>query len=116
MTWIEIASVLIENRLISTYGGQGTMPQNIIASNHAVIHTGSEKPFVLPEESGLNPAISINSADLLTELDPMSKICYSRVYSISKQVGCCQVGHVVGQSLLRLKQDFARCFEQSHGM
>lgn len=106
---------LILNRAIHTYGGYATLKRNLPdPENHAIIHTSEDCP---PELAGTNDQdeeffeeldkdpIKVNPErdDAEGILSPLSRINYSKIYCVEKDVRVLNIGMVDKLSMVSLE-------------
>lgn len=79
------------SRPISTYGGRGVAAPDVVKAHHAVIHTSSEPPALLPGEGptrvgsqvdSLRAAIRVKARDRETKLDERSRLNFAKIDQI----------------------------------
>jgi hypothetical protein len=91
--------LIIINRPILTYGGQGTLKHGVHAEDHALIYTldpGQKKPPpLLPYESPLSKrSIRVEPISQAHKLDPASRLNYAKLYTVEHNVKVFFVGRL----------------------
>ncbi|KAF1988836.1 hypothetical protein K402DRAFT_327905, partial [Aulographum hederae CBS 113979] len=97
---------------IQTYDMQGTAKHGLVKKQHSIIHTDSIPPSPSPyeephgvEEGMLNP-IRVKPTQRGAKLDPMSRVCYSKVYTVEHNVKVKEFGNVDAGSINLFKNQF----------
>ena len=94
---------------IFTYGGQGVLKSGVHPEDHGVAYSSvKEGPFLLERESGLmsNGPIRIKAVDQKHRLDPLSRINYSKVYTVEYNVKVFFIGEVARDCLKLLAANY----------
>lgn len=98
---------------IVTYAGRGVAKQGVRKSDHVIIYTGKEpstaKPAEAPSPGELPmraPSIRVDADSRIAYLDSMSRINYSKVYTIEHNVKVEVIGLVNEQSVGYLQTQF----------
>lgn len=88
-------------RPILTYSGQGVAKRGVKKSDHAIIYTGRIAPEPVQTErpqrgeAGMRPgSIRVDPDEPHIRLDPMSRICFGKVYTIEHNVKVQSIGMV----------------------
>lgn len=96
--------VLITNRPVSTYGGQGSAKRGIDAAAHAIIYMCDQKPAKSSDETKLSKrAIAVNPARADQKLDRMSRLNFGKVYTVEHDVKVMDIGTVADASMAYLE-------------
>jgi hypothetical protein len=90
---------------ILTYGGQGTRKRGVHAYDHAIVFT-SKEPVKARGEKITKRSIRVIPSSPREKLDPMSRINYSKVYTVEHNVKICIVGQVSGKYEQQLTTDY----------
>ena len=67
-----------------TYNGQGVAKRGAASAHHAIIYTGTEpRPTQAERKKGtMRSSIKVAQDDPATRLDPLSRLNYSRIYTV----------------------------------
>jgi hypothetical protein len=77
---------------IMTYGRQGVAKNGVIKYHHAVVYTSREEPAAQKNEAprigekGLLTSIRVRSKSRQEKLDPLSRINFSKIYTVEHNV------------------------------
>jgi hypothetical protein len=105
-------------RPIQTYGWQGVSKPGVIKANHAIIYTGEEEPDPRPDEqpgegeAGMLKAIRVQARSQRDVLSPVSRVNFSKIYTIEHNVKVYDFGNVDKSFLYLLTHQF----EQNWGI
>jgi hypothetical protein len=92
---------------IYTYGGQGTTKSNVRPQDHAVVYVqGHEEPAPLPEEQSKKGAFPIIVEEPTETIVPMSRLDFSRIYTVEHNVKVLKVGRISPEHHERLEKYF----------
>jgi hypothetical protein len=92
---------------IYTYGGQGTAKNDVRPQDHAVVFVhGTEEPILLPEETSNKGAFPIIVEEQSENIDPMSRLDFSRVYTVEHNVKVLKIGRISPEHHERLERYF----------
>jgi hypothetical protein len=94
---------------ILTYGRQGVLKAGVHPEDHGVAYSsGKEGPFLLGRESGLmsKGPIEIKVVNDSHKLDPLSRINYSKVYTVETNVKVLFIGEVAKGCLKLLAANY----------
>ena len=88
-------------RPIQSHGGQGVSKKGLVKNHYAIIYTGSKPPEPQPKErprsrreKPLRDAIRVQPWDPNERLDPMSRLNFSRIYTLEKNVKVYDFGRI----------------------
>jgi hypothetical protein len=101
-----------------TYGRQGVAKPGVLKRNHGVIYTGKEEPAPQREEQpvegeiGMLKAIRVNPRSRTEKLDPLSRIDFSRIYTVEHKVKVSDVGDVHKDHFIRLRRQWRYVLDQ----
>lgn len=89
---------------INTYAGKGVLKGGLSQETrqaHAVIYSANTKPFMNPEESSMiiKQPIAVHMASSDQKLDEMSRIDFSKVYTVEWNVKVMNIGKVTRESM-----------------
>ena len=92
---------------IYTYSGQGATKSNVRPQDHALVYThGSEEPTPLPEEQSKKGAFPIIVEEPTETIDPMSRLDFSRIYTVEHNVKVLKIGRISPEHHERLEKYF----------
>ncbi|KAG4027280.1 hypothetical protein MFRU_031g00290 [Monilinia fructicola] len=88
---------------IHTYSGRGTSKPNLSDKNmHAAAYSHTEEPQLLAEEELMIEPFPIIVEDAEAKIHPMSRINFSKVYTVEYYVRVCNIGRVDASHIGRL--------------
>ena len=89
---------------LTTYGGQGVMKRGVNAKDHAVVYSEGERPRFMPgEERKMNKKpLRIKIEDPMEKIDPMTRINFSKAYTVEHNVKVVKIGRIPDADDLRL--------------
>ncbi|KAI9642165.1 hypothetical protein NHQ30_008967 [Ciborinia camelliae] len=80
---------------IHTYGGQGTLKPNLPDKEmHAAVYSHTGEPQLLPGEEMTIEPFPIIVEDPVAKIRPMSRINFSKIYTVEYYVRVCNVGRI----------------------
>lgn len=105
---------LSERSPITTYNGHGVAKPGTVKGDHAIVYCDSAKKTPMPRpgelprsgERGMKEAIKLQGDDPRDTLDVMSRIDYSRAYTVEANVKAMSFGWVHQDSMLCLERSF----------
>lgn len=102
---------------ILTYNHMGVSKKGLKKSDHAIVHSGKDPPLLLPSERpaqgelGLLPhTIRVDMDDPSEKLDPMSRVCFTRIYTVEHNIKVRSLGKVNVASMRQLLAQFKKAF------
>jgi hypothetical protein len=92
---------------IYTYSGKGTAKNDVRPQDHAVVYVhGSEEPALLPDEQSKKGAFPIIIEEPGETIDPMSRLDFSRIYTVEHNVKVLKIGRISPDHHERLEKYF----------
>jgi hypothetical protein len=99
---------------ISTYGGKGVAKKSALKHHHSIVFSEREDPGPAMSEipatntPGMLPSIRVERSDKTNKLLPMSRINYSKIYTIEDNLKVKDFGMVHKDYMEQLTQNFSQ--------
>lgn len=92
---------------LTTYGGQGTLKRGVNPDNHAVAYDSRRKPTTKAGEKMQKRPFPIKVEDPQEKIDPMTRLEFSKVYTVEHNVKVLKIGRIPDEHLNMLRRYFA---------
>jgi hypothetical protein len=84
-----------------TYQGKATRKHGVNPDDHAAVFAEHSKPRLLPGENLRKSSLKIVIEDLREKIDPLTRINFSKIYTVEHNVKALKIGRIPDTDLLR---------------
>jgi hypothetical protein len=92
-----------------TYQGKGTRKHGVNPDDHAAVFAEKSKPKLLPGENLRKKPFPIIIEDPKEKIDPLTRINFSKIYTVEHNVKALKIGRIPDKELSRMRQYFIDC-------